>query len=424
MQQPAALEPPSQSLNTLSSTSPSTVASPVSSSRHGWVAPSSLAPAAAAPEAAPEAAALAAAATHELLLPVAAAFIAPPPSWSRGDAAPVPLSLPRAIAWPIPSCLKASQSNQLTSLPPRGGTSTDHASGGDAAAGPVLTPLVSMPQSPHGPPRTAHRHHPVLAPPAQLAAPAPQMAPPTAPALPGAPMTAESGSTTALRFVSMLEGPHAAPQVAPAIVPAQPMSSSISFTPQIATRPLLGGGSERNLVERKEWKATEDDQIRAAVKKYGFKWRLVAGDVPGRSDDAVRNRWNRIRSDVDPADARPHTAKNAVKREVKREATDDGEVSGGSGSGASSPDPHKPVDHPHKPERVSWTRIEDETILRSVEELGHKWSKIAERLSGRTEHAIRNRYARLQSLAVRGRPIVLSSGHGMPIGIQLIPGNR
>ena len=60
--------------------------------------------------------------------------------------------------------------------------------------------------------------------------------------------------------------------------------------------------------------------------------------------------------------------------------------------------------------------------MRSVQELGNKWAKIAERLPGRTEHAIRNRFARLQSLALRGNPIMLSSGQGLPIGIQLVPG--
>ena len=54
-------------------------------------------------------------------------------------------------------------------------------------------------------------------------------------------------------------------------------------------------------------------------------------------------------------------------------------------------------------------------------QLGNKWAKIEERLPGRTEHAIRNRYARLQSLAMRGNPITISSGQGLPIGIQLVP---
>ena len=36
---------------------------------------------------------------------------------------------------------------------------------------------------------------------------------------------------------------------------------------------------------------------------------------------------------------------------------------------------------------------------RSPGELGHKWNKLARRLDGRTEHAIRNRYHRLQTTA-------------------------
>ena len=45
----------------------------------------------------------------------------------------------------------------------------------------------------------------------------------------------------------------------------------------------LGGGSGRNLAERKEWAVSEDRQICKSVRRHGFKWRLVAADVPGRS---------------------------------------------------------------------------------------------------------------------------------------------
>ena len=53
-------------------------------------------------------------------------------------------------------------------------------------------------------------------------------------------------------------------------------------------------------------------------------------------------------------------------------------------------------------ERVQWSKFEDATIVQSVEELGHKWYLIAQRLPGRTDHAIRNRYHRLQSIASNG----------------------
>ena len=49
---------------------------------------------------------------------------------------------------------------------------------------------------------------------------------------------------------------------------------------------------------------------------------------------------------------------------------------------------------------MSWTRAEDATIVQSVAELGHKWYLIAQRLPGRTDHAIRNRYHRLQSTMI------------------------
>ena len=52
---------------------------------------------------------------------------------------------------------------------------------------------------------------------------------------------------------------------------------------------------------------------------------------------------------------------------------------GASGKGAG--------DAASKPERVSWSKAEDETILRGVSELGHKWRRIAERLPGRTFQA-------------------------------------
>ena len=170
----------------------------------------------------------------------------------------------------------------------------------------------------------------------------------------------------------------------------------------------LGGGTGRNLAERKEWSAEEDARIRESVAKHGYKWRLVAADVPGRSDDAVRNRWNRIRGDGEGGSDSERTGK--------------GEQGGSSDKPRSHTRKELPSGEGSKPDRVTWSRFEDEMIIRSVQELGHKWGQIADRLSGRTEHAIRNRFARLQmSLNNRGKPIILSSGAGVPLGIALVP---
>jgi hypothetical protein len=53
---------------------------------------------------------------------------------------------------------------------------------------------------------------------------------------------------------------------------------------------------------------------------------------------------------------------------------------------------------PRGHERTSWTRAEDDVIMQGIAELGHKWYEIARRLPGRTDHAIRNRWSRLQSI--------------------------
>ncbi|EOD07024.1 hypothetical protein EMIHUDRAFT_58434, partial [Emiliania huxleyi CCMP1516] len=101
----------------------------------------------------------------------------------------------------------------------------------------------------------------------------------------------------------------------------------------------------------KEWSPHEDELIRRGVEQLGCRWRVIAAQLPGRSDDAVRNRWSRLQD----------TAKSRT---------------GGRDGG----------------ERSSWTRAEDDVIVQGVSELGHKWFEIARRLPGRTDHAIRNRW--------------------------------
>lgn len=183
------------------------------------------------------------------------------------------------------------------------------------------------------------------------------------------------------------------------------VSAAPKFVPPHAARSAhlertLGGGSGRNVIDRKDWSEEEDQAIIASVKVHGQKWRLVAADLPGRSDDAVRNRWKRIRERGDGGGA--GSSEPAVKSHHKKRASD-------------------PTDAAEATERSSWSRKEDETILRSVNEYGHRWSRIAESLPGRSEHAIRNRYSRLQNLVHRGKPIVLGSGKGVPLGISLVP---
>jgi len=160
----------------------------------------------------------------------------------------------------------------------------------------------------------------------------------------------------------------------------------------------------RNGAERHSWTDQEDDVIRTiAAQEGGPSWRRIAAALPGRTDDAVRNRWKRLR-ELDGLDGaeeagasadecKPATAENGVAncghdliKNKRMCTTSSGATGRSSGRGA---------------ERVSWTRSEDETIMSGVREFGHKWTKITANLPGRTDHAVRNRFHRLQTLLER-----------------------
>jgi hypothetical protein len=144
----------------------------------------------------------------------------------------------------------------------------------------------------------------------------------------------------------------------------------------------------RNTMGRKDWSAQEDQTILEEVAKVGQKWRLIAAKLPGRSDDAVRNRWKRLTG------AHSHTSAAAAQVADALGLTSDG--------GPPKPKASKPrapkADGAAKTERLAWSVAEDDLIVKSVQEMGLKWGKISELLPGRTAHAIRNRFHRLQTL--------------------------
>ena len=117
------------------------------------------------------------------------------------------------------------------------------------------------------------------------------------------------------------------------------------------------------------WTKKEDETILRTVREVGTKWSRIARELPGRSDDAVRNRYIRIQR-------KPSVSTNNPSAEGDE---------GGEGK----------VETVTSKRGDMWTASEDEAVLRGVNEHGLKWQVISESLQGRSINAVRNRYLRL-----------------------------
>ena len=109
------------------------------------------------------------------------------------------------------------------------------------------------------------------------------------------------------------------------------------------------------------WVASEDDKLVGKL-VAGGNFEDAAELLPGRTVDAIRNRWHRLSSNGEV----PYTVRPRVRHE----------------------------------NRQQWTAEEDAKVADGVREFGPQWRKIADTIPGRTENAVRNRWQR--ELAPRG----------------------
>ena len=117
------------------------------------------------------------------------------------------------------------------------------------------------------------------------------------------------------------------------------------------------------------WSAAEDELLFQYVHEKGCYWRAIRKLMPRRSDDAIRNRFKRLCRDS--CQARDHLCEGLSERNNVRVPSC---------------------------ARRYWKKEEDDIIRQHVEcKETVSWIDLAEKLPGRTCHAIRNRYHRIES---------------------------
>ena len=186
------------------------------------------------------------------------------------------------------------------------------------------------------------------------------------PSMPPVPVPAMPGPMPASLQLPSTASP--VPSLLP--LPAPIAMAPVGMAPIGMAFPLKTEGKEgkeavearvRNTMGRIAWRAEEDAMILEEVERHGQKWRIVAAALPGRSDDSVRNRWNRLVKDkprvAGVAGAAGAAARVAVSTTAD-EPADGGELSAESARGTKQAGKPKAK----VKDRLAWSREEDDLI--------------------------------------------------------------
>ncbi len=176
---------------------------------------------------------------------------------------------------------------------------------------------------------------------------------------------------------------------------------------------------EQRPASKQGWTAWEDTEIARLYNELGSRWSLIASRIPGRTDDAVRNRFIRLRrklqekADSDDGKTTSACLNDAIAASVVISAMDE-----------SAKKPKAGVNMYNKKGDM-WTQSEDEAILTAVNAHGYKWGRIGAKLPGRSVNAVRNRYLRLANLGSHGmgplpiRPLPAPGGAGEAVATSV-----
>ena len=157
-----------------------------------------------------------------------------------------------------------------------------------------------------------------------------------------------------------------------------------------------GGPMRRRATSGKQgWTREEDQHILHQVQTSGQKWSVIAAMLPGRTDDAVRNRYLRLQKKRQRGRYNRDTSAQPNSLGLQ-DLNDCASVKKGD----------------------MWAAEEDQRIVEGVMRFGQKWQQISELLPGRSANAVRNRYLRCEGTsaydpATAGPAAMLSSLGGV-----------
>lgn len=160
----------------------------------------------------------------------------------------------------------------------------------------------------------------------------------------------------------------------------------------------------------------------ATVQRLGTQWPRIAAQLRGRTPDAVRNRWHRLRHQQKTAGsggsdlAAEVSASADVALMVPPHVCDGDALPAASELFSSEPQAIARASFGHADlslveaahaergvhARACWTAHEDGVIMDGVRRHGCKWRQIAAALPNRSDSSVRNRWVRLQTMARRG----------------------
>ena len=132
------------------------------------------------------------------------------------------------------------------------------------------------------------------------------------------------------------------------------------------------------------WTAAEDMAI-MVVQRLGTRWPEIAALLPGRTGDAVRNRWHRLQMAQVLAD----TDEGRAVTDLMLPQDPEEDVAAAQQAAAQQ------AAAIEEKGRAPWSAEEDATLLEGVRRHGCRWRVIVASLLGRSDSSTRNRYNRL-----------------------------